>query len=48
MGRHTDSDNLLLLAVLLEFKGVVALIAVDNKQLVPSNCTLLCMGIKVL
>ena len=30
MSRHTDSDNLVILAVLLEFKRVVALIAVNN------------------
>jgi hypothetical protein len=30
--RHTESDNLVLLTVLLEFERVVALMAVDYKQ----------------
>ena len=30
MSRHIDSNNLIILAVLLEFKQVVALIAVNN------------------
>jgi hypothetical protein len=30
VSRHTDSDNLVILAVLLEFERVVALIAVNN------------------
>jgi hypothetical protein len=29
---HTESDNLILLAVVLEFYQAVALIAVDNEQ----------------
>jgi hypothetical protein len=32
--RHTESDNLILLTVLLEFERVVALMAVDYKQLI--------------
>jgi hypothetical protein len=46
--RHTDSNNLILLAVLLEFKQVVALIAVNCEQLVAANYPLLCILIKVL
>jgi hypothetical protein len=46
--RHADSDNLVLLAILLEFKQVVALIAVNCEQLVAANYPLLCMLIKVL
>ena len=30
MSRYTDSDNLVILTVLLEFKQVIALIAVNN------------------
>jgi hypothetical protein len=32
--RHADSNNLILLIVLLECERVVALIAVDNKELI--------------
>jgi hypothetical protein len=32
--RHADSNNLILLIVLLEYERVVALIAVDNKELI--------------
>jgi hypothetical protein len=46
--RHADSNNLVLLAILLEFKRVVALIAVNCEQLVATNYPLLCMLIKVL
>jgi hypothetical protein len=31
MQRHTESNNLILLIVLLEFEQVVALIAINNK-----------------
>ena len=48
MRRHADSDNLALLAVLLECKRVVALMAVDNKQSVAANHPLLCMLVKML
>ena len=48
MRRYADSDNLVLLAVLLEIKRVVALVAVDNEQSYSSKSTLLCMGVKVL
>jgi hypothetical protein len=46
--KHADSNNLVLLAILLEFKQVVALMAVNCEQLVAANYPLLCMLIKVL
>ena len=39
MRRHIESDNLIVLAVLLELEGVVALIAIDNKHAVGANST---------
>jgi hypothetical protein len=46
--RHVDSNNLILLAVLLECKRVVALMAVDNKELMSTYNSPLYMLIKVL
>jgi hypothetical protein len=46
--RHAESDNLILLTVLLEFKRVVALVAVNNKQTIVSYSPLLCVSVKVL
>jgi hypothetical protein len=46
--RHADSNNLVLLIVLLECKRVVALIAVDNEELMSAYNSLLYMLIKVL
>jgi hypothetical protein len=46
--RHIDSNNLILLIVLLEYKRVVALIAVNNKELISAYNSLLYMLIKVL
>jgi hypothetical protein len=46
--RHIESDDLILLIVLLEIKRVVALIAVNNKQLVSAYNPPLYMLIKVL
>jgi hypothetical protein len=46
--RHAESNNLVLLAVLLEFERVVTLVAVDNKQTILSNSMLLCMPVKML
>jgi hypothetical protein len=46
--RHTDSNNLILLTVLLECERVMALIAVNCEQSVGTNYSLLCMLIKVL
>jgi hypothetical protein len=46
--RHADSNNLILLAVLLECKRVVALMAVDNEEPMSTYNSPLCMLIKVL
>jgi hypothetical protein len=46
--RYIDSNNLILLAVLLEIKQVVALIAVNNKELISAYNPPLYMLIKVL
>jgi hypothetical protein len=46
--RHVESDNLILLTVLLEIKQVIALIAVDNKQLISAYNSPFYMLIKVL
>jgi hypothetical protein len=46
--RHVDSNNLVLLTVLLECERVVALIAVNNKELISAYNSLLYMLIKVL
>jgi hypothetical protein len=45
--RHAESDNLVVLAVLLEIERVVALMAVNNKQLISAYNPPLCMLIKV-
>jgi hypothetical protein len=46
--RYVDSNNLVLLIVLLECERVVALIAVNNKELISAYNSLLYMLIKVL
>jgi hypothetical protein len=46
--RHVDSNNLILLIVLLEYKRVIALIAVNNKKLISIYNSSLYMLIKVL
>jgi hypothetical protein len=46
--RHVESNNLIIFAVILKLQQVIALIAVNNKQLVAANYSLLCMPIKVL
>jgi hypothetical protein len=46
--RHAESNNLVLLAVLLGSERVVTVRAVDNKQTILSNSTLLCMPVGVL
>jgi hypothetical protein len=46
--RYIDSNNLILLTVLLEIKQVIALIAVNNKELTSAYNPPLCMLIKVL
>jgi hypothetical protein len=48
VGGHAEGNNLILLAVLLEFKQVIALIAVKYKQLVYTNSAPLYILIKVL
>jgi hypothetical protein len=46
--RHIDSNNLILLTVLLEIKQVIALIAVNNKELISAYNPPLYILIKVL
>jgi hypothetical protein len=48
VGRHAESNNLILLIVLLEIKQVVALIAVNNKQLISAYNSSFYILIKVL
>ena len=48
MRRHAEGDNPVILAVLLEIERVVALMAVDNKQLIGAYNSPLCMLVKVL
>ena len=45
---HTEGDNLALLAEILEFKRLVALVAVDNQQPIASYSGSLCVVDKVL
>lgn len=47
MWRHAEGDNLLLLADRLEFKRVVALVAVDNQQPMRPHRTRLRMLVEV-
>jgi hypothetical protein len=46
--RHAESNNLIIFVVILELQRVIALMAVNNEQLVAANYSLLCMPIKVL
>jgi hypothetical protein len=46
--RHTESNNLAFLAEVLELKRLVALMAVNDQQLVTAYCTSLCMLDEVL
>jgi hypothetical protein len=46
--RYVNSNNLILLIVLLECERVVALIAVNNKKLISAYNPSLCILIKVL
>jgi hypothetical protein len=48
VSRYIESDNLIILIVLLEFKRVVALVTVNNKQAVAANNPPLCIRIEVL
>ena len=48
MRRHTESDNLIIGAVLIELWRGVAAMAVNNKKAIDSSCTGSCMLVKVL
>ena len=48
MRRHAERDDVVLLAVELEFGRVVALVAVEDQQLVFAFCTRRCMEVEVL
>ena len=48
MSRHTESEDLMLKAVVLKFLVEMALMAVQNKQPVSPNLTRSCMRVKVL
>jgi hypothetical protein len=48
VSRYTEGNNLVILVVLLEFKRVVALITINNKQAVATNNPPLRIRIKVL
>jgi hypothetical protein len=48
VGRHVESNNLVLLTVLLEIKRVIALMAVDNEQPISAYNSPFYMLIKVL
>ena len=48
MGRHTESNNVILLAIKLKVGRVVAFMAVKDKQPICSSCTTFSMLVKVL
>ena len=48
MRRHTESDSLVIGAVLIELWRGVAAMAVENKQTIDSGCTSGCMLVEVL
>jgi hypothetical protein len=48
MWRHIEGNNLALFTEFLELKRLVALMVINNKQLVTAYCTSLCMLDKVL
>ena len=48
MRRHAESDDLTLLAEVLEGERVIALMAVNNKESVGPSCTTLRIGVKML
>ena len=48
MWGHIEGDNLALLTEILEFKRLIALVAVDNQQLIASYSSSLCVLNKVL
>ena len=48
MRRHVERDDVVLLAVELEFSRVVALVAVEDQQPVFAFCTRCCIDVEVL
>ena len=48
MRRHAESNYLALFTEVLEGKRVIALMAVNNKELVGSSCTTLRIGVEML
>ena len=48
MWGHTEGDNLTLLTEILEFKRLIALVAVNNQQPIASYSSSLCILNKVL
>ena len=48
MRRHADSNNLIILIVLLDYKRIIALITVSCEQLVATKYYLFCILVKVL
>ena len=48
MWGHTEGNNLTLLTEILEFKQLIALVAVNNQQLIASYSSSLCVLNKVL
>ena len=48
MSRHTKRDNLIVLAKLVKLSRAMALMAVEYKEVIGSNCTVLYMLIKML
>ena len=48
MQRYTEGNNLTFLAEILEFKQLVALVAVNNQQLIATYSSSLCVVDKVL
>ena len=48
MRRHAERDDVVLLAIELEFGRVVALVAVEDQQPVFAFCTRRCMAVEVL
>ena len=48
MRRHVEKHDILLFTKILDIDRVVALIAINNKYLIPTYSKALCIGIKVL